>query len=220
MSAATKTRAPYPGARSPALKAPTVFGHPISICVEPFNWGILVEYLGAPHVLLAAGCLTDGMAIHRNRGRKNLDARGHNYAMHRSPIRAMPDRLRVRLYINRENEDAALELPGVRELFPAGVPHVEPPPAEYRETDTTPQTVSEWREQVGGFCESLLDTVMVALEGGPGNGCYPYGDRFRVAEADVQVAELLRAGLLSAINRARVVDLKREGLRLVVDNTR
>jgi hypothetical protein len=221
VSAFTETRDPYPGARGPTRAAASVHGHAVSIRVEPFNWGIRIEYLGAPRVLLAAGCLTEGMAIRRSQGRKNIDARGHNYAMHRSPTKALPDRLRIKLYIDRENEDAAMELPGVHELFPDGLPTIEEAPKEQAERDGTPRSIQEWHEQVGDFCGSMLHSALVALKGGPTGpdaAIWVYGSRFRVVEADVQAIERLQAELLSAINRARIVDLKRAGLRLVVNN--
>ena len=96
---------------------------------------VIVEFRGAPEALIAAGCATQPMLAGRGRGvRPPVDHPSWWYT-HRARTKAEPNRFRV-VYSFADNEEdggrppreQALELPGVRALFPDGFPALAPEP--------------------------------------------------------------------------------------------
>jgi hypothetical protein len=88
------------------------------------NGVVLLNCLGTVDALLATGCLTPSMMENRNArrrgGRSQRDEHGMWFTLHRSPTKSSPDRMKL-----ERCPDAAtvMRLPGVRELFPQGIPN-------------------------------------------------------------------------------------------------
>jgi hypothetical protein len=97
--------------------------------------GVTATYRGSIADLLMAGALTPAMLSnvtgHRS-GRRQCDEHGKPFRLHRSATKALPERMRL----IREGEPAyAMQLPGVRDLFPEGIAEpaqAEPVPARQR----------------------------------------------------------------------------------------
>ena len=96
-----------------------------------------LEYLGTVGDLIAAGCLSRELFEARQRWRKgqpSRDADGHPFRLHHAATRAEPDRWRMTRTIY--GLDGAMDVPGVRALWPEGLPCeaplVSPTPARFR----------------------------------------------------------------------------------------
>lgn len=95
-----------------------------------------LTYWGTIDALLAAGCLTRDMLPNRpprqRQGRTQRDEHGIRFILKRAPTKALPERMRL----TREGGPAfAMQLPGVREMFPEGIPEpaqAEPTPTRQR----------------------------------------------------------------------------------------
>jgi hypothetical protein len=107
----------------------------VSVTVTETTWQydnkrfVSVAYRGTIDALQVAGCLTPGMISNRpprqRQGRTQRDEHGMRFTLKRAPTKALPERVRL----DRWGEPAfAMQLPGVRELFPEGIP--EPAQAE------------------------------------------------------------------------------------------
>jgi hypothetical protein len=83
---------------------------------------VVLNYLGTVEALLATGCLTPAMmsnrAARRRGGRALRDEHGMRFTLHRSPSTGEPDRVELH---RRPDVAVAMQLPGVRELFPEGI---------------------------------------------------------------------------------------------------
>lgn len=98
---------------------------------------VIVEFRGTPEALIAAGCATAPMLAGRGRGFSPISRPDCPswWFTHRARTKAEPNRFRVvhRFADNEEDRgrpqrEQALELPGVRELFPEGFPALAPEP--------------------------------------------------------------------------------------------
>jgi hypothetical protein len=201
---------------------------------------VIVEFRGTPETLIAAGCATAPMLAGRGRGfagrgrgfRRPGDHEAWSYTR-RARTKAEPNRFRV-VYSFADNEEdggrppreQALELPGVRALFPEGFPALALPlaPAPVAD-DAGPTSAKEWRESLLGFCMSMTHAVVTTAQ--PGRWPAELGpakpQRFHLREADVAriaaLGERFEVELRKLFERAQVIDEKRPQLRLV-DNTR
>jgi hypothetical protein len=81
-----------------------------------------LTYRGTRGALIASGCLTSSM-IENKRREHRTDERGIWFYVHRSPTKAAPERMK--LCCHPESVATAMQLPGVRELFPEGIPEIE-----------------------------------------------------------------------------------------------
>jgi hypothetical protein len=189
---------------------------------------VRIIYFGTLEALLSSGCLTSSMLELRKKFRPG-DSRGlHDevagrFNMHRLPTKAMPQRMKLIRWMSLE---AAVQLPGVRELFPEGVA---PPPVEPDDpTEVKPRSVTArvWKsEQIQGIGEALGALNYDRKQWlGLGKGVA----LFRFTDRDVQRLEAIigrfRGEMSAALDRATVVDIQGTGLpsflRLVVDNSR
>jgi hypothetical protein len=78
-------------------------------------------YRGTKEALIAIGCLPPALVeilSTTQRRRHKRDENGNWFYLHRSPTKALPDRVKL---VRHGNAAAALELPGMRELFPRGI---------------------------------------------------------------------------------------------------
>jgi hypothetical protein len=100
----------------------------VSVAVTETTWRydnkrfVSVAYRGTIDALRVAGCLTPGMISNRpprqRQGRTQRDEHGIRFTLKRAPTKALPERVRL----DRWGEPAfAMQLPGVRELFPEGI---------------------------------------------------------------------------------------------------
>jgi hypothetical protein len=194
---------------------------------------LIVEFRGTPEALIGAGCATAPMLAGRGRGFSPVshpDCPAWWYT-HRARTKAEPNRFRVVYRFADKEEDRgrppreqALDLPGVRALFPEGLPA--PAPAPDADADAGPTSAKEWRESLLGFCMSMMHAVVTMAQ--PGRWPAELGPakplRFHLREADVaQIAALgerFKVELRVLFERAQVIDEKRPRLRLVADNTR
>jgi hypothetical protein len=193
---------------------------------------IYLTYRGTVGELLAAGCLTLSMMAARaarpRGGRPQRDEHGKRFTLHRSPTKYEPDRMKLQ---RRGDPGIAMQLPGVRELFPEGFP--EPAQAEAQSSepaaaDTGAATASDWKEERLDGMDSDL-RFLESWNGKQWRGVGEYASpRFRFADGDIQTMESIlhrfRTDLFAALDRAAVIDThatpRPAFLRLVVDNTR
>ena len=131
---------------------------------------VRVEYKGSPEGLLGAECAVAPLLEARppKRDAASLRARRAEYPSwwftYRSPTKRHPRRLKV-CYQFGDDVDlgAALNLPGMRQLFPEGFPELR------SEAETTvearPATLREWEErQRGCVLDSILQPALAVLE--------------------------------------------------------
>jgi hypothetical protein len=195
-----------------------------------------LTYRGTIDAMLAAGCLTTFIMANRTghrSGRPERDEHDEPFTLHRSPTKREPDRMKL----TRSGEPTlAMQLPGVRELFPEGI--AEPVPAEAQSTepaaaDTGPATAEDWKEErLDG-----MDSDLRFLESWNGNlwrGVGKYASpRFRFADGEIKRLDSIlgrfRRELIEALEQAVVVDTAHADtngipltrppfLRLVIDN--
>jgi hypothetical protein len=57
-------------------------------------------------------------------GRPQRDEHGKRFTLHRSPTKGVPDRMKLQRRV--DDPTFVMQLPGVRELFPEGIPEPEP----------------------------------------------------------------------------------------------
>lgn len=193
---------------------------------------ISLTYRGTMDALVAAGCLTPGMKANRQgqrSGRTQRDEHGKCFKLHRSPTKATPDRMK--LMMCRGDTTLAMQLPGVRDLFPEGIPEfaqAEPKSSEPSAADTGPSPTA--REFKGKLLDGLSHDLNVqgSISGKEWRGLSRVtGPRFRLADADIQRMESImnRFGeeLFAALEQAVVIDTQQpprpSHMRLVVDNT-
>jgi len=139
----------------------------------------------------------------------------------------MPGRMKLR---RRVSLHLGMELPGVRDLFPEGIPEPaqEPQNTEAVDTYTGPATVREWKEkQLKYLGHDLRVQGQISSDEwrGLGRAC---GPRFRLADRDVQRLESImyrfREEIFAGLEHAEVIDTQEATparpsfLRLVVDN--
>ena len=82
-----------------------------------------LEYLGTVGDLIAAGCLSRELFDARQRwrkGRPSRDAAGHPFRLHHAATKAQPDRWRMIRWIY--DLEGATDVPGVRAIWPEGLP--------------------------------------------------------------------------------------------------
>lgn len=162
-----------------------------------------VVYLGTWEALVEVGAITSAMVALRAKYRKGdgrvlHDEHGHRFLLHRLPTKAVPARVRLTRWCST---DFAMQLPGVRELFPEGIPE--------------PDDAEEWRRIVLG-----LDRPSWPFRDIPRENYEALNDQQK-AEVEIQVFGLLKR-LASGSDATRVAPPRaaRPGyLRLVVDNT-
>jgi hypothetical protein len=96
-------------------------------------FGVTVEYLATPAQLIAARCGPAEAFVLDRRGRyhEGKSAGGHTHYVHKAPNG------KARLHW-RMPPDVALQMPGVRELFPDGLPEFEEEQEERRFARTLP----------------------------------------------------------------------------------
>jgi|GEM_PF-4699944 len=109
--------------------------HAVKLMVNWFPRShVVVEYLGTPEALIAAGCATQAMLTGLGHGRRpRVDNKAFWFAR-RARTKAEPDRRSVTYRFADDNETEgrlALDLPGVRELLPEGLPERPPEPEEF-----------------------------------------------------------------------------------------
>jgi hypothetical protein len=93
--------------------------------------GIGIEYYGTPQQLIAAACAPPEVFALDRKGRHKggVSSGGHAFSVNRVPGPKCPERKRL---LWRMPPDIAIRMPGVRELFPEGLPTFESE-QEYRE---------------------------------------------------------------------------------------
>jgi hypothetical protein len=96
----------------------------VSVSAHPYTWGTgagaIDTYWGTLESLLAARCASEQLLKGRKRGVRSEDENGHWYRLLRSPTKTTQDRLKLVRHVH--SVPLAAELPGVRELFPEGLP--------------------------------------------------------------------------------------------------
>jgi hypothetical protein len=201
------------------------------------------EYLGTLVALISANCLTHHMMERRDSFRPGdprglSDERGQHFNLHRLPTKAMPGRMKLKRSVSHE---FAPQLPGVRELFPEGIPEPsrsEPQGAEPAHADSgqaesksseraksdTPETAEDWKgkqqHSVGvalGRLWGILEFWRVCSDA-----------RFRFTDDDSRrldsIFKKFNADIGMVLDPAVVIDTQappqRSFLRLVVNNAR
>jgi hypothetical protein len=110
---------------------------------------VTLTYRGTRGALIASGCLTPSMIENKQREHRT-DERGTWFYVHRSPTKAAPERMK--LCCQAKSVAAAMQLPGVRELFPEGIPEIEwdelhgPVFPARAQAETRPATAREWKQ--------------------------------------------------------------------------
>ena len=122
----------------------------VRLKVEPWAEMLSVIYFGTQGALLSAGCLTRSMLTIRKKYSRG-DARGlhdefgERFNLHSGATKAMPGRMKL---MRRVSLQRAMELPGVRELFPDGIP--KPVQFERKRSDSSSYTweqfVQDWKQ--------------------------------------------------------------------------
>lgn len=176
---------------------------------------VCVNYRGTAEALIEAGCATPATFGPRPRGEGRLRQRLRGRGVPRFRI--------THRFCAREGSEIAdaLTLPGVRELFPEGFP--EPTP----EVQEAPyRTAASWREEavpfaMGFLMTGRLDRLDEALAERPGGNTFSFDfGREGAQQLEEACRRILdaRTVIEHLIRGARVVDLHRPALRLVVDN--
>jgi hypothetical protein len=103
----------------------------VSVTVTEITWrydnkrSMDVTYRGTTDALLAAGCLTPGMISNRpprqRQGRTQRDEHGIRFTLKRAPTKDLPERMRLDRRGGEGEPAFAMQLPGVRELFPEDI---------------------------------------------------------------------------------------------------
>lgn len=174
---------------------------------------VVVEYWGAPQGLIAAGCVTADLLV----GRQFIGTVKSPtwWGTRRAPTKAAPTRRRVAHqfrdgWCDQVRREQALDMPGVRELFPDGLPAVRSAPAA---EDGEPVNAAAWRADIMRTCAAFTDTAVRAASGSSACG------RFHMSSEDAaRIAELgarLKVELLAALEHAHVIDERRPQLRIV-----
>jgi hypothetical protein len=111
------------------------------------NHVVDLTYRGTKEALIAAGCLTPSMWEQykdRMRRKKKHDENGEWFWVHRSPTKASPDRMKL---CRHSTAALAMNLPGMRELFPDGIP-VPPMPKISRPAADGTDLARDWKHGV------------------------------------------------------------------------
>lgn len=163
-----------------------------------------IEYLGTMDSLMAVGALTPSMMESRKKYRKGdarglRDDHGNRYFLRPSAIKAEPGRVSLRRYFSRE---ISMEMPGVRELFPEGIPEPE-------------KESSKDEPSRADFCTTMLNMIMQCARGD-----HPSWPKAMPSETQC----LIERHIDAIRERFRCNGGKRSAprpsfLRLVVDNT-
>jgi hypothetical protein len=170
-----------------------------------------VDYLGTVDALVAVGALTSSMMGRREKYRKGdgrglQDEHGHRFNLHRSATRGEPERMTLHRYVDWE---LAMQLPGVRELFPEGIP--EP------ERESAPEKKSSKVELSRAyFCTTMLNTVVRCARGD-----HPSWPESMSAEALCLIerhVDAIREGFRR--DGSKRTAPRPSFLRLVIDNTK
>ncbi|GEM_PF-5667774 len=220
----------------------------IGIQLETWTLGrpgdtVILTYLGTEDALIAAGCLTTSMidnraAKHRG-GRSQFDEHGKWFRLHRAPTKASPRRMKLRRCAVPK---IAMGMPGVRELFPEGIPEpastlgapelvlVQSEPQSKEPAAAGPETAAEWREQQLDDMESNL-RYLKSWNGNHWRGLGKFASpRFRLADDEISrldsILHRFRSEVFEALEQAVVVDNEAPEprrprpsfLRMVVDN--
>jgi hypothetical protein len=184
-----------------------------------------VQYLGTTEALLAAACLTRSMVAIRAARRSKVsplrDEHNEKFHLSRSPSRGAPDRMLLTRFVSAKT---AMQLPGVREMFPEGLPAPEVHSEQF-DRHPVPGSAQEWKtEQTEGLRVWFDALPRVA-------GINTDDPRFQFDGSDLERLETLIGSFHTAISyalyQAAVVDKQSPGrrgppsfLRLVVDNSR
>jgi hypothetical protein len=178
-------------------------------------------YRGTKEALIAIGCLTPSMIeMLSSTAHSKHDEKGGWFGLHRSPTKGVPDRMKLCRHASAAD---ALDLPGMRELFPQviAMPRYEP----HRPADKSAVTARDWKRGVTVTAEQMVGAVKDAFHhaldsGGTGRFRFAYSDLGRVAAILNRCSEEMSA----ALDQAEVIDTEAASarpafLRLVVDNT-
>jgi hypothetical protein len=87
---------------------------------------VTLTYRGTRDALIASGCLTSSMIA--SNAQTKMDEHGGRFSLHRSPTKAQPQRMKLDRH--PDSPETAMQLPGVRELFPEGIAEPVQSPSE------------------------------------------------------------------------------------------
>jgi hypothetical protein len=195
---------------------------------------VVVTHRGTMDALIAEGCLTPLMISNRparaRRGRAPHDDHGLRFFLQRMPTRTEPERMRL---WRTADPATAMQLRGVRELFPEGFPEPvqddEPQSTKLADADNGPATAQEWKERDASLMSGYLG-FLEKTNGENWSGVVPvFGRRFRLADSDIRrlrsIISAFRTEIFAAHDRAVVIDSQAAArgpsfLRLVVNNTK
>jgi hypothetical protein len=110
---------------------------------------LALTYRGTRDALIASGCLTPSM-IENKRREHRTDEHGEWFYVQRNPTKAAPERMK--LCCHPKSVATAMQRPGVRELFPEGVPELEwdelhgPVFPARAQNEPAPVTAQEWKQ--------------------------------------------------------------------------
>ena len=209
---------------------------PEGVTLQGMTWtahdgrlGVSLIYRGTKEALIAAGCITPSMLEACKTRRSKHDEFGAHYWLHRSPTKAAPRRMKL---CRNGGSDFAMQLPGMREMFPEGFP--EPPQIETQRSAPADAetwwaaTADEWKEKEFEHLD-MDHRVNLKLNGERWRGLNRRlcGPRFRLADADIRSMEAVMDRFSQELNtlleQAEVIDTQASPargsfLRLVVNN--
>jgi hypothetical protein len=197
----------------------------VKVEVEACHGGASLICRGTLKALMESGYLTRSMierrAAKNGRNAPNNDEDGGRFLLSRSPTKREPARMKLTRGLDA---NTAIGLPGMREMFPEGIPkptQVEP------SAGTGPATAQEFKGRLL-YSLDLLLSVQACTSTQEWRGLSrSTGPRFRLADADIQRMESkmdrFKAELFAALEESVVIDdqapKRPSGLRLVVNNT-
>lgn len=190
-------------------------GLDMQVELEERNSGayVMITAQGSTNALLASGYLTPSMmaaraARRRGDPRGSRDDHGERYFLTHTPRKGAPERMQLRRHLRPEH---AIELPGVREIFPNGIPE---PPIQPAHTDLEESGKHELSR--ADFCTNMLDIIMQCARGD-----HPTWPEALPTETQCSIewyVDALREKFRRSGNKRRAP--RPSFLRLVIDNTK
>jgi hypothetical protein len=204
-------------AESQRLEAHIALPDGVSVRVQALTgWRgqVIFTCRGTMDALVASGYLTHSMiSARRDRkrgsGNPQLDENGGRFWMQPSPSKISPERT---MLVRRMSAELAMRLPGVRDLFPEGIPELQ---RQFTEDCNEPEKESSKHElSRADFCTSMLDMIMQCARGD-----HPSWPDSMPAETQCRIErhiDVLREEFRRSVSNRRAPSF----LRLVVDNTK
>lgn len=198
----------------------------VTVTVEPCGRigepGATVIYRGTVAALIASGAITADLVQKRNarkRGGKLADEAGWRFTVSRSPTKSEPERMLLTWWWL--SGERAMTQPGVRELFPEGIPEPPPQPEQSYHQDRpseTAVTAADWKIAMERHLGAIVGSGVYVMD----RELDTPQRRYQFAEGDLAAMRALienfQADMTEAIKGARVVDRQRPALKLATLN--